>query len=74
MIAFLQNVPPGQFVLLARATARSTGPDVFYSLNTEGEDHKMFHIDRLTGNLTTKETFDREQQAVYDVSRSRMEA
>lgn len=63
----LENEPPGTPVMQVRAIdvdSTSSHNQVTYEL---ADNQEYFNIDPLTGNITTRVTFDREKQDVYNV-------
>lgn len=65
----------GTTVILVSATDADHGKnaEVHYYLAPE-KDYTKFQIHKDSGLLTTREVLDREQQAVYEVSRSRIQS
>ncbi|XP_072152433.1 DE-cadherin isoform X2 [Bemisia tabaci] len=63
----LENEPPGTAVMQVRAIDADSSPEhnqVTYKL---ADNTEYFSIDEYTGNITTRVTFDRESQDVYNV-------
>uniref|UniRef100_A0A1B6C6Z7 Cadherin domain-containing protein n=1 Tax=Clastoptera arizonana TaxID=38151 RepID=A0A1B6C6Z7_9HEMI len=63
----LENEPPGTPVMQVRAIDTDSSPEfntVTYEL---ADNQEYFAIDRITGNITTLVSFDREKQDVYNV-------
>lgn len=73
MVLLLQEQPPGLVVYEVFATDEDEGVngEVRYSFLQTGagnRDWENFHIDALTGVITTAVKLDREKQALYSVS------
>uniref|UniRef100_A0A2K5VG53 Protocadherin-16 n=1 Tax=Macaca fascicularis TaxID=9541 RepID=A0A2K5VG53_MACFA len=68
-LAVAENQPPGTSVGRVFATDRDSGPNgrLTYSLQQLSEDSKAFRIHPQTGEVTTLQTLDREQQSTYQL-------
>ncbi|XP_008579802.1 PREDICTED: protocadherin-16 [Galeopterus variegatus] len=68
-LAVAENQPPGSSVGRVFATDRDSGPNgrLTYSLRQLSEDSKAFRIHPQTGEVTTLQTLDREQQSSYQL-------
>uniref|UniRef100_A0A8C2W4Z1 Protocadherin-16 n=1 Tax=Chinchilla lanigera TaxID=34839 RepID=A0A8C2W4Z1_CHILA len=68
-LAVAENQPPGTSVGRVFATDRDSGPNgrLTYSLRQLSEDSKAFRIHPQTGEVTTLQTLDREQQSSFQL-------
>ncbi|GAB1292503.1 Protocadherin-16 [Apodemus speciosus] len=68
-LAVAENQPPGTSVGRVFATDRDSGPNgrLTYSLQQLSEDSKAFRIHPQTGEVTTLQTLDREQQSSFQL-------
>ncbi|KFO24716.1 Protocadherin-16 [Fukomys damarensis] len=68
-LSVVENQPPGTSVGQVFATDRDSGPNgrLTYSLRQLSEDNKAFRIHPQTGEVTTLQTLDREQQSSFQL-------
>ena len=61
-----ENSPEGTYVITFSAEDKDTGPGGKFEFAISGQGLPAFHIDPLTGVLTTKKRLDREEKKTYD--------